>query len=257
MDRTQCATRCLAGRAGRTGAPWVLIAVTCMTAWAMFLYVSGPASAYHDEVATPPPPAPASNSPFLADAPPLGSPAVPGGPPPVGRTAPSTAQFSYNGVLIEPNDAATAGLSCFAPSTGTTRCYATLAAMARAEHFANPAQYRTPAARAAFRRTILKMKKGRQKNAKAANHVVGWPYLLYQHAGYAGWNVATNSYCQWFDLTGFYGGNASSLDAGQHSAYGSTGYGGGGSVAGFSAWASVSNLLSWNDRFYSRSRACL
>lgn len=188
----------------------------------------------------------------LLKAPAAGTSSKPGGAPPIGKAKAAETEFSYNGGTIAPNEAARRGLACSTPAEGMTRCYDDYSEMAGAEKFA-------PLSEIKAMQAGKSRKTKRRKGARASTHYGGsaYPYVLYQHAGYAGWLVATNSHCQWFDLPGFYGGNASSLTAGQHTAIGATAYGGNGLIPSWGAWANESNLGTWNDKLYSRARVCL
>jgi len=162
-----------------------------------------------------------------------------------------TPVFVHKGGRIDPDDAATQGLACFQPGKGATRCYDTPEELAKAERIGDPA---TAAAAAKQRHRHTHGK------AKAANHYgSSYAFWLYQHGGFAGWSVVTNSYCQWFDLPGFYGGNASSSNVGQHTGVLASGYGGGGATIGLSAWSVPSQLypFGWDNRAYSRARVCI
>jgi hypothetical protein len=193
-------------------------------------------------------------APFDIAVPPAGSKAEPGKPPPVRTTPGIETEFSYEGGTISPDDAAARGLSCFTPQAGQTRCYTTRRQLADAEHIATPGENRAEARARAAR------KKRPGRHAHAANHYgsSAYPFQLTQHSDGTGWWVPTNSYCQWFDLPGSYGGNASWLDSGQHTAITATGYGGGGSTGGWPAWNSYDlSGYGWNDATFSRSRICI
>ena len=195
-----------------------------------------------------------SEAPSNVSVAPEGSKVEPGKPPPVDTTAVVETEYSYRGGTISPNDAATRGLSCFTPDEGQTRCYDTRRQLADAEHIATPGENR-----AAARARAARLKHpGRHAHAASHYGTSAYPLQLTQHADGTGWWVPTNSYCHWFNLDGFYGGNASWLDSGQHTGITATGYGGGGSTGGWPAWNSyVLSGWGWDDATYSRARVCL
>jgi hypothetical protein len=200
-------------------------------------------------------PAPVAIEPFAIDVPAEGQDTKPGAPPPVGLVHRMDETFVYKGAPIARDDAAKAGLACIEPAEGRTRCYDTPKQLAAAEHVATAQQTAVTA------RKRAKAHRHGHGKGHAANHYGSsdYPFWLYQHTGWQGWSVVTNSYCQWFNLDGFYGGNASSLSSGQHTAITATGYGGGGLTAGWQAWGSANNMhdSGWGDASYSRARVCL
>jgi hypothetical protein len=181
----------------------------------------------------------------------------PEGAPPAGVGVSDDAMYSYNGTLIPRDTAASAGLACFKQDVkARMRCYANRDEMAQAEEIATPAQYR--AAASAHRQAATK--RGHRHPARAANHMGSntYPLMLYQHTYYSGWSVATNSYCTWFNLDGFYDNNASSAEAGQHTGFGAQYANGQGATVTFDAWTASNNLgTAWNDSISSRARACI
>lgn len=200
-----------------------------------------------------------SASAYGRTAPPPGSDVVRGEAPPAGRVAPQEDVYRYNGQLIARDTAAERGLACFKEDAAQPmRCYDSETQLSRAEGVDTRIE-RDPARAAGAQRGATQRTRSRGPRARAASHYgTQYPLGLWQHADFQGWYVGANSYCQWFDLTGFYANNTTSVNAGQHTGYASKDPAGYGAVYGIGAWVGDSNVGSyWNDSFESRSRVCL
>lgn len=173
--------------------------------------------------------------------------------PPVGRVAPDYAEYEFEGGLIPRDEAARRGLGCFMPAEGRTRCYRSKRAMADAEKIATPGEV--------LAESRVRALRAKGKRAKSSNHYgsSAYPLYLFQHTVYNGWYVAANSYCQWFNMSGFYNDSASRLQAGQHSGYTSSDANGGGAQGGWAAWGYYPNMhdYGWGDITSARARACI
>lgn len=184
-----------------------------------------------------------------------------GTPPPAGKVAPEWDLWSYRGQLIARDDAARKGLGCVEDGVSRPRCYDTRAELDDAENIASPKMYadRAAAAKSAAKKARPHVRRPRG-NARRANHYgdSAYPLIVYQHSGFAGWYVVANSYCTWFNLTGFYNDAVSSLVAGQHTGFMSWDAGGNGAIYTIGAWAQHNYVGStWNDQASARSRTCL
>jgi hypothetical protein len=183
--------------------------------------------------------------------------------------APMEKMFRFRRADIPTAEAARRDLACV-ERRGQTTCYASEAEMERVERLRPSAERHTLSHASMKSRGRASAKPRGGLRTRAANHG-GNPMSIWEHSGFHGWRVDTNTSCQWFNLPDGYSDQSSSVRTGGHYGYLAEHTGGGGAVIGWSAHSDVTHLSSyafwkcgvplgceyksWNDEASSRKRA--
>lgn len=125
--------------------------------------------------------------------------------------APTETRFKYKNGTIAVNEAARRDMACI-EKRGRHKCYDTEAQMESAEGL-------TPVVRSRASSSRAKGKAGSRTRARARAAHHGAVMSIWEHSDYHGWRVDTQTCDLWFNLTGGYNDNASSLKTGDHTGY--------------------------------------